>query len=576
MKQLSTTAKSLLCAAIFLLLLIGIFVLSNKTLLFNEWTISVFTLAASAISFCILLCVITPLLVIRYRNLEKNSLDSGQNVIQEEEMSIDKDTSSGNLLSDVNKYSALMLDNKGTVLSWSLGAEQMTGYSKEEVLGKNYGIFHLDELKNLNQWHSELEMAIQDGSYRNEGWRQRKDGSRFWADIILTPLQDTDQNVMGFSVVTLDNTMKMEFEEKLWESEQRLTGILDIAEDAIVSIDKDHKITIFNKVAEKIFGYSAEEIFGQPLDILLPRSMSGNHSEKVRGFSKSKSGSKKMASSREVFGRKKDGSLFPVEVSISKLELANETIYTSIIRDITERKAKERKIKESEELFRLTFHGAPNAIGLLSIDKDWVMVNKRLCKMTGYTERELMETSFTEISHPDDRELHVDNRAKLLKGEIDSFELEKRLIHKNNRIIYVVIYASVVRDEKNKPLYIVYQVNDVTERKVTEIVLEDLRTKNELILNSAGEGIYGLDTKGHTTFANPAAAKMLGWEIEELLDKSQHNLIHHTKSDGSVNPREDCPIYAAFKDGKVHTEKNDIFWRKRRYQFTDRLYEFTS
>jgi PAS domain S-box-containing protein len=92
--------------------------------------------------------------------------------------------------------------------------------------------------------------------------------------------------------------------------------------------------------------------------------------------------------------------------------------------------------------------------------------------------------------------------------------------------------------------------------------LEQLQQHHELILQAAGEGIYGLDCQGHTTFANQAAADMVGWELPELVGKSQHKIIHHTKPDGSKYLAQTCPIYAAFKDGKVHHVDNEVFWRK--------------
>ena len=84
----------------------------------------------------------------------------------------------------------------------------------------------------------------------------------------------------------------------------------------------------------------------------------------------------------------------------------------------------------------------------------------------------------------------------------------------------------------------------------------------QLILNSAGEGIYGLDTEGLTTFVNPAATEMLGWASEEVLGEPMHALHHHSRPDGSAYPKEECPIYAAFKDGQVRSVDNEVFWRK--------------
>lgn len=100
------------------------------------------------------------------------------------------------------------------------------------------------------------------------------------------------------------------------------------------------------------------------------------------------------------------------------------------------------------------------------------------------------------------------------------------------------------------------------ERELAEEQLMQATRQKELILNSAGEGIYGLDLEGNTTFANPAAEKLLGYTEEELLGKPQHAIIHHSKPDGSPYPREECHIYAAIKDGKVRQETEEVFWRK--------------
>ncbi|MBE9042974.1 PAS domain-containing sensor histidine kinase [Pleurocapsales cyanobacterium LEGE 10410] len=96
----------------------------------------------------------------------------------------------------------------------------------------------------------------------------------------------------------------------------------------------------------------------------------------------------------------------------------------------------------------------------------------------------------------------------------------------------------------------------------TDIELANLRRQHQLILNSVGEGIYGLDLQGNVTFVNPAAAAIIGWEMEDLIGKSMHAVLHHSKADGSVYPSEECPIYAAFKNGVRYRVENEVFWRK--------------
>ncbi|PZD73772.1 Sensor histidine kinase TmoS [Acaryochloris thomasi RCC1774] len=104
--------------------------------------------------------------------------------------------------------------------------------------------------------------------------------------------------------------------------------------------------------------------------------------------------------------------------------------------------------------------------------------------------------------------------------------------------------------------------NSLTTGQPTAKVLETLRRQNELILNSVGEGIYGLDLDGNATFVNPAAAEMIGTAVSDLIGKSMHQVLHHSHADGRHYPRETCPIYAAFKDGAVHRVTDEVFWRQ--------------
>jgi len=118
-------------------------------------------------------------------------------------------------------------------------------------------------------------------------------------------------------------------------------------------------------------------------------------------------------------------------------------------------------------------------------------------------------------------------------------------------------------DQKGDITRIAIFSRDVTVRKWVEDVTEQLGRRNELILQSAGEGIYGLDTQGITTFVNPAAARMLGYDPDDLIGKRHHELVHYAKPNGKPYPNEQCPIYAAFKDGAVHTNVDDeVFWQK--------------
>jgi len=108
---------------------------------------------------------------------------------------------------------------------------------------------------------------------------------------------------------------------------------------------------------------------------------------------------------------------------------------------------------------------------------------------------------------------------------------------------------------------------EIGERTQAEEEIRDLQKQLSLILNSAGEGIFGLDNHGNVTFMNSAASLMVGWDVKELLGKSHHELIHHTHPDGTVHREEDCPIYMAYRDGLVHYSSDDVFWCKNNTSF---------
>ncbi|MBH8553443.1 response regulator [Nostocaceae cyanobacterium CENA357] len=201
-------------------------------------------------------------------------------------------------------------------------------------------------------------------------------------------------------LITVNQQLKLQLDERqriqeaLRISQTRLARILDIADDAIISIDAAQRITLFNQGAEKIFGYSAQEVMGQRLDILLPLRFSHIHRQHVVEFGQSSSLARKMGERREIYGCRKDGSEFPAEASVSKLDMGKEIVYTVILRDVTEQKQIERMKDEfvsvvSHELRTplTSIHGSLGmlASGLLPTDSEQ---GKRLLQIaTDSTER---------------------------------------------------------------------------------------------------------------------------------------------------------------------------------------------
>lgn len=201
-------------------------------------------------------------------------------------------------------------------------------------------------------------------------------------------------------------------------------------------------------------------------------------------------------------------------------------------------------------------------MALVGTDGHFLQVNRSLCEIVGYLERELLDKTFQDITHPDDLEADLECVRQLLSGEIRTYQMEKRYSHKKGHVVWILLNVSLVRDEESAPLYFISQMQDVTKRKQAEEEIKKLSRQNELILNSAGQGIFGLDLRERTEFVNPAAAEMLGYEVEELMGGYIHDIIHHSHPDGAPYPKEECPIYAALREGAVHRRTDEVFWRK--------------
>jgi len=170
---------------------------------------------------------------------------------------------------------------------------------------------------------------------------------------------------------------------------------------------------------------------------------------------------------------------------------------------------------------------------------------------------QMIDTNFYDLL-PDD--LQASRKAQIndviRTGKPVHFEDEREGMILDHRIYPV----HGVRGEVTR---IAIFARDVTTHKWVNEVVEQLGRRNELILEAAGEGIYGLDTDGRTTFVNPAAARMLGYKPADLIGQLHHELVHHSKPDGTVYPQSQCPIYAAFKDGTFHTSVDyEVFWRR--------------
>lgn len=255
------------------------------------------------------------------------------------------------MVEGVRDYAIFMLDPKGHIITWNDGAKRIKGYSEDEIKGRHFSTFYTMEDLESKKPQRELEIAIATGKYEEEGWRIRKDGSVFWASIVITALYNEQNELIGFSKVTRDLTERKESEESLRQSEERNRLLVEQVTDyGIFMMDEKGRIISWNEGASKINGYSTKEIIGKYFSIFYTEE------DLINGKPAMELKVAKAAGKYEEEGwrLRKDGSLFWANVVITAVfnSKGNHIGYSKVTRDLTERKESEQALRDSHNRYR--------------------------------------------------------------------------------------------------------------------------------------------------------------------------------------------------------------------------------
>jgi PAS domain S-box-containing protein len=252
----------------------------------------------------------------------------------------------------VRDYSIFMLDETGHILTWNDGARRITGYSSTDITGKHFSTFYTSEDLEDGKPERELRIAIQTGKYEEEGWRVKKNGSVFWASVVITALfNETNKNI-GFSKVVRDLTERKENDEQLRQSEERYRSLVEQVTDyGIFILDEKGRIASWNEGAKRIKGYTQEEIIGKYFSIFYPEEdiMNGKPAHELKV-------AKAVGKYEEEGWRvRKDGTRFWANVVITAVYNKEGILigFSKVTRDLTERKENERALKESYDKYRM-------------------------------------------------------------------------------------------------------------------------------------------------------------------------------------------------------------------------------
>ncbi len=371
-------------------------------------------------------------------------------------------------------------DHEGNITYASPSIEEKSGYTVEEFVRQNpfRGTIHPDDLLMCEATLKNL-IGSPGASVFLQHRYLHKSGEWRWLEGTFTSLFH-DPAVGGLVANFRDITERKRAEEELNANEERLRAIFEASRDGIL-VEDDERIVYVNQSYTHMFGYETpEELIGKHVSAVI----SPEDAERLVEFSRSRLRGEQPPSEYEFKAKRKNGTSVDVEASVSTSNVAGRTFITTMLRDITERKRAEERLRESETRFRAAFEQANVGVVQASSDGRLLVVNPGFCKIVGYPEEEARGMMIRDITHKDDYEKEEKLTRQLVAGEISGYSLEKRFLHKGGGIVWGNMTATLVRRASGEPYYLLSIVEDITERKRAE---EELVKINEQLEGRVAE-----------------------------------------------------------------------------------------
>jgi PAS domain S-box-containing protein len=258
------------------------------------------------------------------------------------------------LVQSIVDYAIYMLDPAGIVTSWNAGAERIKGFQTDEIVGQHFSAFYTEEDRRVGIPAKVLEIARNEGKFVGEGWRVRKDGTLFWASVVVDRINDDEGKLIGFAKITRDMTDQREAQQALLEAERSFRILVQgVTDYAIYMLDPKGRVTNWNAGAERIKGYTAGEIIGQHFSRFYPQD---KIAEDFPGYELAEA-AREGRFEDEGWRIRKDGSRFWANVVITALRSDEGTLlgFAKVTRDLTARRAAEQQARHlaAEEAARI-------------------------------------------------------------------------------------------------------------------------------------------------------------------------------------------------------------------------------
>jgi len=290
-------------------------------------------------------------------------------------MGMARDEDYRRLVHAINDYAIYMLDPEGRVASWNAGAQRFKGYTADEIVGRHFSTFYTEQDRASGEPLRALATALSEGKFEKEGWRLRKDGTRFWAHVVIDPLYE-EGRLIGFAKITRDRTEQREVEHEARESERRFRVLVEgIADYAIYMLDPEGRVTNWNAGAQRFKGYTADEIVGRHFSTFYTEEDRAS-GEPLRALAAALSEGK---FEKEGWRLRKDGTRFWAHVVIDPLYEEGRLIgFAKITRDRSRQKEDRERIADISTKLELALSSMSQALCLFDAEGRLLLCNERL------------------------------------------------------------------------------------------------------------------------------------------------------------------------------------------------------
>lgn len=377
------------------------------------------------------------------------------------------------LVSSITDYAIYMLDPEGRIVTWNAGAERFKGYTADEIIGENFSRFFTSEDREADLPRRALRIAAREGRFEAEGWRVRKDGSRFWANAILDPIRDDKGKLIGFAKITRDITQRREADKALRQSEFRFQTLVNAVTDyAIYMLDPQGCVATWNAGARRIKGYEADEVIGEHFSrFFTPEDRKAGLPARILRTA-AEDGRFEMEGVRV----RKDGTRFIAHAVVDAIrdEGGKLTGFAKVTRDVSARRESERALFESEQRFKLLVQGVKDyAIYLLDKDGQVTNWNAGAKAIKGYDESEIVGQHFSRFYTEEDRSSGEPARALETALREGKYEREAWRVRKDGSLFWAHVLIDPIYDEAGEHVGFAKVTRDATERKLAEEKLHE-------------------------------------------------------------------------------------------------------